>query len=149
MTLRLAVPGDAAAVRALEVDAFGGDAWSEAAVAEELASSTRVSYVWVDDGELRGYAIVMVVDEIADLQRIAVAPSARRSGLGRRLLEEVVAVARRGGCERMLLEVRADNVAAIALYAACGFVEIHRRRGYYRDGVDAVVMQLGLGISAG
>ena len=46
---------------------------------------------------------------------------------------------RRGA--RMLLEVRADNTAALAFYAAEGFVEIARRRRYYRDGTDAVVLR--------
>ena len=60
---------------------------------------------------------------------------------GRQLLEAVVATARAGGADRMLLEVREDNAGAIAFYAARGFIEIDRRARYYRDGTTAVVMR--------
>jgi ribosomal-protein-alanine N-acetyltransferase len=44
----------------------------------------------------------------------------------------------------VLLEVRADNGPALAFYARTGFAEIHRRRRYYRDGTDAIVLELDL-----
>jgi ribosomal-protein-alanine N-acetyltransferase len=49
-----------------------------------------------------------------------------------------------GAADRLLLEVREDNAGAIAFYESQGFVEIARRRLYYRDGATAVVLSLGL-----
>ncbi len=96
-----------------------------------------------------GHAIASVVADIAELQRIAVDPAHRRTGLASELLDAVVAAAREGGADRLLLEVREDNAGAIAFYAARDFVEVDRRRRYYRDGATAVVMRRGLGPACG
>ncbi len=70
-------------------------------------------------------------------------PPARRRGIGRLLVRELVAEARRRGAGEVLLEVREDNEAAQRLYAGEGFEVLGRRRGYYEQGlVDAVTMRL-------
>lgn len=86
----------------------------------------------------------MVVGDLADLQRIAILPGARRRGLGRELLDSLVATAVERGATRILLEVAASNVAAISLYESFGFATIDRRAHYYGSGVDAVVMSRSL-----
>ncbi len=78
----------------------------------------------------------MPAGDAVDLMRIARRPVARdvaasRTRCWRSVTSDV----------RMLLEVSADNTAALAFYAAEGFVEIARRRRYYRDGSDAVVLE--------
>jgi ribosomal-protein-alanine N-acetyltransferase len=83
-----------------------------------------------------------------DLHRIAVDSDYRRKGLARALLDEVRHAARSEGATRMLLEVSAANHGAVAFYAAEGLVEIDRRRGYYRDGSDALVLQGPVGAPA-
>jgi ribosomal-protein-alanine N-acetyltransferase len=138
VNLRGATADDVAAVHALEVSAFGADAWSAASVAEELTGRRRTAVVACDP-HVVGYAVASTVEDpldAADLQRIAVHPAHRRRGLARALL---AAVAEDAG--RMLLEVSAGNTAALAFYAEEGFVEIDRRPRYYRDGSDAVVME--------
>ena len=134
MNLRPATEEDVAAVRALEVSVFGADAWSERSVREELTGPRRRA-VLACDPEVVGYVVTSTVGDTVDLQRLVVHPEQRRRGLARSLLEAVS----EGG--RMLLEVSASNRGALALYAAEGFQEIHRRPGYYRDGSDAVVME--------
>jgi ribosomal-protein-alanine N-acetyltransferase len=62
---------------------------------------------------------------------LAVAPEARRRGLGRALLDAGLAAAAASGAEAMFLEVAADNAAALALYAGAGFDRVGLRRGYY------------------
>jgi ribosomal protein S18 acetylase RimI-like enzyme len=57
------------------------------------------------------------------------------------LLDALLAEAERRGCTEVLLEVRADNAAAIGLYAARGFVTISTRRRYYADGADALILR--------
>ncbi|QYZ70536.1 ribosomal protein S18-alanine N-acetyltransferase [Neotabrizicola shimadae] len=85
----------------------------------------------------------------AELLTVAVAPAARRQGIGARLMVRFLDEARQRGAERAFLEVAAGNDAARTLYAAAGFAEAGRRRGYYRNpqggAEDAVVMARPLG----
>jgi len=144
MEIRVAGPGDVDSVVELENECEGPDAWSRALLADGLAGTVpTVSYLVAEsDHDVVGYAVVSCVDDIAELQRIGVTSDQRRSGIGSLLLAQVFAVAQREGAQRMLLEVREDNRAAIAMYAGHGFVEIDRRPRYYRDGATAVVMRL-------
>lgn len=92
----------------------------------------------------------MLAGDLADLHTIGT----RREGegIGRALLAWCEEQARRGGAERMLLEVREDNDRARAVYAAAGYREIGRRRGYYRirgRRIDALVMERTLGAPGG
>ncbi|MDX6326075.1 MAG: [ribosomal protein S18]-alanine N-acetyltransferase, partial [Nocardioidaceae bacterium] len=146
-------------------------AWSATVVAEELTNPGRWAVVacteggstsnegrldgegdgTVDgegDGTVTGYAVSRVIGDVADLHRIAVDPDYRRKGLARALLDEVRHGARSEGATRLLLEVSAANHGAVAFYAAEGLVEIDRRRGYYRDGSDALVLQGPVGAPA-
>ncbi len=92
--------------------------------------------------QVSGYAGLRAVGAEADVQTIAVAPGARGTGLGGRLLDALLAEALRRGCREVFLEVRPDNTAATALYASRGFERIALRRGYYAPGEDAVIMRL-------
>jgi ribosomal-protein-alanine N-acetyltransferase len=87
-----------------------------------------------------GYAAASLLADVSELQRIAVASDHRRSGVASALLERVEQEARRRHSERLLLEVREDNAAACAFYAARDFAEINRRSRYYSDGTTAVVL---------
>lgn len=132
-------------VMAVETEAFGATAWSEATYWSELAQPASRWYVAARDtatGSLLGYAGLMVQDTDADVQTVAVAAAARGRGLGRTLLRELCEQARRRGATSMMLEVRADNDAAAALYLSEGFTRIGVRRAYYQPGdVDAWVMR--------
>lgn len=144
MRIRAAGTADIEALVALEDECEGADAWSRTLLADGLAGTVpTVSYLVAEgEGGIVGYAVVSCVDDIAELQRIGVTAELRRAGVGSRLLGEALVVARREGTQRLLLEVREDNRAALAMYAAHGFVEIDRRPRYYRDGATAVVMRL-------
>lgn len=151
MTVRPAVPDDAAAIADLERVCLGADAWSERLVAEGVGGALpTVSYLVAEsDGLVVGHATASVAGDIAELQRITVDPGRRRQGLASALLDAVVDLSRAGGADRLLLEVREDNAGALAFYAARGFVEVDRRRRYYRDGATAVVLRRGLGPACG
>ena len=142
MTVRPATPADLASITASEADNFGTDAWSSTLVEEGVAGRLpTVHYLVAEhDGSVVGHAVVSAVADIAELQRIAVDADHRRRGVATALLEEVVALAVRERAERLLLEVREDNEAALAFYAAAGFTELVRRPRYYRDGATAVVL---------
>jgi ribosomal-protein-alanine N-acetyltransferase len=150
VTIRPAVAADVPAVAALERENLGVDAWPEGLVAEGITGNLpTITYLVAEadgpDGpSVVGHAVASVVADIAELQRIAVDPGHRRTGVASELLDAVVALAREGGADRLLLEVREDNDGAIAFYAAREFVEVDRRRRYYRDGATAVVLRRGL-----
>jgi ribosomal-protein-alanine N-acetyltransferase len=144
--IRRATPDDAEVLAALEADNLGDDAWSPGLVAAGVGGDLPTVAWWVAevDRTVVAYAAASIVADIAELQRIAVDPAHRRGGLATALLAEVAAVARAQGADRLLLEVREDNAEALAFYAGQGFVEIDRRRRYYRDGATAVVLRLPL-----
>jgi len=139
-----ATPADVAAIVRLEAVALGKDAWSEALVTHGVSGDLpTVHYLVVrDGGTVIAYAVVSVVGDIAELQRIAVDPAHRRRGLASRLLADVGRRAAAERVQRLLLEVREGNTDALAFYAARGFEEIARRPRYYRDGATAVVLEL-------
>ena len=130
---------------ALERELFGLAAWSPEAFWSELAHPQSRRYLIAEDaaGELLGYAGLMVTGSEADVQTVAVVPSAQGRGLGSRLVSALVAEAARCGAASLLLEVRADNAPALRLYERHGFERISVRRRYYQPGdVDAVIMRL-------
>mgnify|MGYP001440912228 CR=1 FL=1 len=149
--IREATAADADAIHRLEAECLGPLAWSRALVEAGVSGEVpTVHYLVVEeDGEVTAYAAASIVADIAELQRIAVLPTARRRGHATALLEQVVARALAGRADRLLLEVRDDNHGAQAFYATAGFVEVDRRPRYYRDGSDAIVMRRGLGKGCG
>jgi [ribosomal protein S18]-alanine N-acetyltransferase len=140
--IRPADPGDAGEVAVLERDALGSDAWSANLVTQGVAGliPTTLYLVAETDDMLVGYAAASIVSDVAELQRIAVAATHRRTGVASELLAGVEDEARARHVDRLLLEVREDNRAACAFYAARGFGEIDRRPRYYADGTTAVVL---------
>ena len=145
--IRAATIADVPAIAALEDEALGADAWSEGLVREGVAGNLPTIHSLgaerddASDGAVAGYAVASAAGDIAELQRIAVRPDARRGGLASALLDEVVRLARADGADRLLLEVRDTNAGALAFYAARGFVEVDRRPRYYSDGAPAVVLR--------
>lgn len=150
-TVRAAAATDLDAVAALEARVFADVAWSPRSVEEEFAGlgDTRRIVVAVDDGRIDGpvdgpvvgHAVLLAAGDTCDLTRVAVDRARRRLGLGSRLIDSLVAEARVIGLDAMLLEVAETNTAAIALYERHAFEPIDRRRAYYPDGSDALVMR--------
>jgi ribosomal-protein-alanine N-acetyltransferase len=142
--VRTAVPADVGAVSRLEEECLGVDAWSAGLVREGIAGAlpTVVYLVAEVDDVVVGHAVVSTAGDIAELQRIAVDAAHRRGGVASALLARVLEVADRTEADRLLLEVREDNRAALAFYARRGFTEIDRRPRYYVDGATAVVLGL-------
>ena len=96
---------------------------------------------WQTGQSLYGFVAGRVAADELHINNIGVRETARARGVGTSLLRAALATARRLGAERALLEVRAGNLAAQALYRRCGFEVAGRRRNYYRDPVeDALVM---------
>ena len=127
-----------AEVLPIEEDLFGAEKWSAAMFWNELAQ--RHFYLVAEENEkVLGYAGLAIVDRDESwVQNIAVDRRAQRGGLGRQLLEALLAQA---GERKVLLEVAVDNAPAQRLYAAYDFEPVGLRRGYYQpSNTDAVVM---------
>lgn len=136
---------DIPAVHALEMQLFPADAWPLDMFLAEITHETR-GYIVLEiptDTEMQviGYAGLMSVADTADVQTIAVTPAFEGRGYGRALLDFLAREAVARGAEQILLEVRADNPRAQDLYLKNGYQQIHVRRRYYNDGVDALIMR--------
>jgi ribosomal-protein-alanine N-acetyltransferase len=147
VAVRPATVEDADAVVRLEETALGADAWSAALVTEGVSGRIPTTLYLVatigsaePDETTVGYAATSIVADVAELQRIAVTATARRTGVATALLARVETEATLRYADRVMLEVREDNAAACAFYAARGFTELDRRPRYYADGTTAVVL---------
>ncbi len=142
--LRDAEVADLDAIMALERANFPTDAWSREMMAAELVAPHAVYTVALSGDEIVGYAGLSAPTgaELADIQTIAVDAAHRRQGIGRLLMAALLATARARGASEVLLEVRADNPGAQALYGEFGFEPIAVRPRYYQpDDIDAIVMR--------
>ncbi|AEB47238.1 ribosomal-protein-alanine N-acetyltransferase [Verrucosispora sp. FIM060022] len=130
-------------VLTIEADLFGAEQWSAAMFWNELAHGHHYRIATDDDGAVLGYAgLAVAPPDEAWVQNIAVRRDAQRRGIGRLLLEALLAEAARCDLRSVLLEVAADNAPAQRLYAGYGFEPIGVRRGYYQpSNTDALVMR--------
>jgi ribosomal-protein-alanine N-acetyltransferase len=131
----------------MERELFGPSAWTAETFWSELAHPETRWYVVAALASAPeraiGYAGLLAPGAEADVQTIAVAPAVQGRGVGRVLLNALIAEAARRSATSLLLEVRADNAPAVALYTARGFERIAVRRRYYQpEDVDAWVMRL-------
>lgn len=152
---------DISAAATIERELFPDDAWSVETFWAELAGVPVSRHYLVAEvsGVVVGYAGLSwssghgpgsragTQSEPAspagesDIQTVAVAPDWRRRGIGRQLVARLVEHSDRLGLRLCLLEVRRRSATAIALYESFGFERLAVRRGYYRDGEDALIMQ--------
>jgi len=135
-------------VEVVAIDATSDPAPWSLALFEQSLQVGHLGHKALCAGQMVGYSLTQLVQDEAELLRIAVLADFRRAGLGRALLSEVIAVAIDAGCRRLLLEVRSGNQAAIALYQQAGFRTVGQRRGYYpalpggQQREDALLMAL-------
>lgn len=142
--LRPMQPTDLDAVYALETELFPHDAWPREMFDHELAHPTRKYWVVTREHRIVGYAGMMCIPPVADVQTIAVATGHEGRGLGSALLRVMHRAAVELGGTEILLEVRSDNPRAQELYRRFGYEHIHTRPGYYADGHDALIMRCDL-----
>ncbi|MEZ5097312.1 MAG: GNAT family N-acetyltransferase [Nocardioides sp.] len=144
--IRVATDTDSAVLEALEVELFGAGAWGAEALLGSAGGPVRWVRVATDQAdEVAAYVVTTGAAEAVDLLRIGVRPDHQRRGLAGILLTAAVDAARTElGADRMLLEVSHANEPAVRLYHGHGFEVIDRRRRYYPDGTDALVMQIDL-----
>jgi [ribosomal protein S18]-alanine N-acetyltransferase len=155
--IRLATPRDLPGMLAIERSSFS-DPWSEEAFSTALRLDRMRVFVAEESGEthvavggaaarrLVGYVVALAAGAEADIADLAVASDARRRGIGRMLLERIIAELGDEGVQSVYLEVRESNRAARALYEAGGFAAVGVRRRYYRQPVeDALILRREVG----
>ncbi|HVR08210.1 MAG TPA: ribosomal protein S18-alanine N-acetyltransferase [Thermoanaerobaculia bacterium] len=140
--IRPAAPADLPHLVALEAAAFA-DPWPESVMAAELARPGGVMLVAAGGGGQApsGYACFRLGAGEAELLRVAVAPAVRGRGIARHLLAAGLERLRTAAVAACYLEVRPSNASALAVYRTLGFELCGRRRAYYRDGSDALVLR--------
>ncbi|WP_394213542.1 ribosomal protein S18-alanine N-acetyltransferase [Psychrobacter piscatorii] len=138
------------AVANIEVIVQPQDAWSYQTLLELLEQdSINMLVVYIQDKSTKsnviGYCLYQMVFEQAEILRIGTHPDYQRQGIASQTIDKLHKVLQSNQVENLLLEVRADNHAAIALYERQAFAVIHRRKGYYQSpnqpAVDALIMQ--------
>jgi [ribosomal protein S18]-alanine N-acetyltransferase len=118
--------------------------WSRASFLSELRKKPPSLYLIRRESSscILGYICFWEVADEIQMLNLAVHPDYRRQGLGRQLMIFLLLQAKEKGILKVLLDVRATNQAAIALYRLLGFNILYRRPGYYEpDGEDALVME--------
>ena len=135
---------DVPAVAALEASSFSTP-WHPDTFRRLLERPGAELWVTEEDGGVVAYAVLWCILDEGELANIAVLPAVRGRGVGGRLLDHLVDVARDRGVRRLFLEVRESNAAARGLYETRGFREVGRRRAYYdKPREDARVLALDL-----
>jgi ribosomal-protein-alanine acetyltransferase len=116
--------------------------WTRPAVAARISDSETAAVVARTDWRMLGFAIMSFhfSHRESHLLLMAVDPGRQRNGVGKALWSWLETLARRGGVERVQLEVRADNSCARAFYRSLGFREAARLRAYYESREDALSM---------
>jgi [ribosomal protein S18]-alanine N-acetyltransferase len=139
-----AVGAEAAALLSeMHAESFpANQAWGASAITLMLGLPGHFGLLAIQQDEPLGFALGRVQADQAEILTIAVRPGARGQGIGRALLNALLAEAAKRGALDLFLEVAEPNMAARALYAGAGAKEVGRRRRYYADGADALVLRL-------
>lgn len=141
LTIRPARAADLEHLAVLEEASFV-DSWPHPLLDYELTHPYALLLVasWGEGLPPVGYVSFRFVTDESEVLRLAVDPAERRRGVARALVEHGFTLLRRKGIASCHLEVRMDNEAAIAFYRSLGFERTGRRRSYYRDGSDAIIL---------
>jgi ribosomal-protein-alanine N-acetyltransferase len=134
-------PAHADALAAIHALAFRDtEAWSSAVIDSQLAQPGCFALIDPAGGML----LARLTADEAEILTLAVAPAARRGGIGATLLDRAMRRAAAAGAGAMFLEVASGNLPARALYEKAGFVRVGRRARYYPNGGDALVLRADL-----
>jgi [ribosomal protein S18]-alanine N-acetyltransferase len=154
MRIRPVTEADLPVIRAWMRETHGAPIWSEAGYAGLLAvpstDQRKLRKAWAaEEGQsgITGFVVATALripgmSAECEIEFLLVPPQARRQGIGRTLVQAVIAWARDMEAQEIWLEVRESNAGALHLYERCGFVVTGRRPGYYADPTgDAVLMR--------
>ena len=117
------------------------DAWTTEMMKNEFLRDGFCGVLAEEDGEIVGYLCGYSLFEDAELLKTAVVQERRGKGIGGLLLDAFTEKVLLQGAEKIFLEVRVSNEAALRLYVSRGFEKTRIRKRYYADGEDALEMK--------
>jgi len=134
-----------APLMAVMTETASDDPWSAESLTKILALPRSFGLIAQATGQPLGFLLAQCAAGESEIINLAVAPAARRQGIGGALLTAAVVRARGMGAQTMFLEVAGDNAAARALYDRIGFKQVGIRPGYYRRNpnnyTDALILR--------
>lgn len=139
-SIREMIVEDVEVVYELECLLFGKSAWPKETLISDMESFDFD--VLVENDQIIGYCSLMVNGDYADVLNIGVHPEFRQQGYGTMLMKHMIAKADLYEVKNVTLEVRVSNFKAISLYESLGFIRVAKRKQYYQDGEDALLMIL-------
>lgn len=110
--------------------------WPLSSLDDELSRPLGSMFTLENNGDVVGWAACLVVAGEAELLKIAVDTSYQRQGLGEYLLQNICILLKEKGAGKIFLEVRSQNIPALALYEKCDFTQIGMRKNYYSQPSD-------------
>lgn len=139
---------DLSQIAQLEKQLFAIGSWTDDVLQEFFSQRHTHFFVMRLDNKIMGYCITQVMFDTAEILRIGVSRAYQRQGLAKQILMEVMVFLKKMEVDKLLLEVRNDNLSAIGLYQGFDFKQIHVRKNYYdnKDGTftDALILQKAL-----
>jgi ribosomal-protein-alanine N-acetyltransferase len=150
--IRAATPADIPAMIGIEQQCATAAHWKEAQYRQAFQPESAARLVLVAespvppashpdaDGDVVGFLVARHLAAEWELENIVVAPTVRRQGLGRQLLDALSLAARETAGGSVFLEVRESNAVARTLYERAGFEQTGRRKGYYTDPIEDAVL---------
>ena len=141
MNIRPATLSDVPAIVAVERNSDTAAHWSETEYRNVfVAGSTPRIIMLAEETGVLGFVVVRTIGPEWEIENVAVTPDARRRGIGLALLASLKAQAEHRGSNALILEVRASNAAARALYLRAGFAEFATRRDYYAHPTEDAIL---------
>ena len=121
------------------------DPWRREMFSSSMTVGNVRFFTAEEEGTVVGYLLLMEIAPEAEILNLAVDPDRRREGIGDRLMAAAIGYAQDREIETLFLEVRESNLAAQSLYRKVGFMDLGRRKRYYRNPTeDAIMMMLPL-----
>lgn len=144
MKIRPATLNDLPRLMDLEVSSYANP-WNDRMMHDEITKNTHAHVMVLEHTEvIIGYSCFWIIDDEAMLNKLTIDKVLRGRGLGELLLNDTINRIKSANAQRITLEVRVSNVIAQKTYEKAGFQPIGKRKKYYDDGEDAVVMLLTL-----
>lgn len=132
---------DISDLKDLDISLFD-EFWNLNQLSDELNSTNSTFFVAKIDKEIVGFGGIKTILDETEIMNIAVKNSFRRQGIGKLLLEKLINYAKNLNIKKIHLEVNENNFPAISLYKKLNFIEDGRRKNYYKNSEDAILMTL-------
>ena len=116
------------------------DFWSDSILKNELIGENKKYILAKSEKEIVGFCGIMINFPDSEIMNIVVKKDFRKKGIGEILLNKIIEISQKLGCEKIFLEVNEKNIPALKLYGNAGFKRVGIRKKYYENKYDAIIM---------